>query len=287
MKRWLIPVAAALLLALPASSSAATTSIKIVPGAFSPAKVTISAGDTVQWTNTTAANHQVVSDDGNFASGTIKPDGSYSFTFKSAGTYAYHDGLHPALRGTVTVNGPPPEVTLAAGSPVITYGGSTLVSGKVSSGDSGDAVIITSRPNGAPTVQQVGVVTTGAGGSFSTTVKPRIETTYTATWKGATSQSVTVQVRPQLTLGHLSTTRLFAKVSSSISYSGHFVYLQRRTSVGWITVKRLLLGPQSGRVFKAPHVRGVRIYRVYLSPDQAGDGYVESSSNAVRVRYRR
>jgi hypothetical protein len=57
--------------------------------------------------------------------------------------------------------------------------------------------------------------------------------------------------------------------------------------VGWITVKRLNLGPQSGRLFKAPHVRGIRTYRVYLSIDQAGDGYVDSHSNSVRVRYRR
>ena len=69
--------------------------------------------------------------------------------------------------------------------------------------------------------------------------------------------------------------------------NGHFVYLQRRTSVGWITVKRLNLGPQSGRLFKAPHVRGIRTYRVYLSIDQAGDGYIDSYSNTVRVRYRR
>jgi plastocyanin len=135
VKRLLVLTAAASVLVFPASSAAATESVKIVPGAFQPASVTIAAGDTVAWTNTTSGSHQVVSDDGNFASSVLGPGGSYSFTFKAAGKYSYHDGLHPLLKGTVTVNGPPPAVTLGAGSPILTYGGSTTLSGKVSSGD--------------------------------------------------------------------------------------------------------------------------------------------------------
>jgi len=287
MKRLLILIAAGLVLALPASSSAATTTVKIVPGAFTPANVTVAAGDAVAWTNTTAGVHQIVSDDGNFVSSTLKPGGSYSYAFKAAGKYSYHDGLHPAIKGSVTVTGPPPEVTLGAGSPLVIYGGSTTVSGKVSSGDANEPVIITARPSGAATVQQVATVMTGADGTFSHAVNPSIETTYTAAWKTATSPSVTVQVRPKVTVTRLSSVRFLAKVTSSISYAGHFVYLQRHSAAGWITVKKLSLGPQSGRLFKAPHIRGTRTYRVYLSIDQAGDGYVDSWSNSVRVHYRR
>jgi len=286
MKRVLMLTAAALVLALPASSSAATTSVKIVSGAFQPATVTVGSGDTVEWTNTTAGTHQIVSDDGIFASGALAPGKSFSFTFKAAGKYPYHDGLHPLLKGSVTVNGPPPAVSLAAGLPIVKYGGSTTISGKVSSGDANESVVITARTAGGST-QSVATETTGAGGTFSHTVSPTIETTYTATWKGASAQPVTIHVRPKVRLARLSRTRLFAKVSSTISYGGHFVYLQRRTSVGWVTVKRLNLGPQSGRLFKAPHVRGIRTYRVYLSIDQAGAGYLDSYSNTVRVRYRR
>jgi len=287
LKRLLTLTAAALVLALPASSSAATTSVKIVPGAFNPASVTIPAGDAVAWTNTTSADRQIVSDDGVFASSTLKSGDSYSFTFKAAGKYAYHDGLHPAIKGTVTVTGPPPEVTLGAGSPLVTFGGRTTISGKVSSGDANEAVVITARPEGAATVQQVATVTTGAGGTFSRVVDPSIETEYTALWKGAKSQPVTVQIRPKVRLTRVGTVRLLARVTSGISYAGHYVYLQRRSSAGWITVKKLNLGPQSGRLVKAPHIRGTRIYRVYLSIDQAGEGYADSWSNSVRVRYRR
>jgi len=261
--------------------------VKIVPGAFNPASVTVPAGDAVAWTNTTSNDHQIVSDDGVFVSSTLKAGGSYSFTFKAAGKYSYHDGLHPAIKGTVTVTGPPPEVTLGASSPLVTFGGSTTISGKVSSGDANEAVILTARPEGAATVQQVATLTTGAGGTFSRVVDPSIETEYTALWKGAKSQPVTVQIRPKVRLTRIGTVRLLARVTSDISYAGHYVFLERRTSAGWITVKKLKLGAQSGRLFKAPHVRGRRVYRVYLSIDQAGDGYVDSWSNSVRVRYRR
>jgi hypothetical protein len=37
------------------------------------------------------------------------------------------------------VTGPPPEVTLTVGAPVVTYGGSTTISGKISSGDASES----------------------------------------------------------------------------------------------------------------------------------------------------
>ena len=286
MKRLLMLAAATLVLVLPASGSAATISVKIVAGAFSPAKVTVSSGDVVEWTNNTSVNRQIVGDEGNFASPTLKPGQSYSFTFKTAGTYAYHDGLHPAVKGTVVAQGPPPAVTLEVGSPIVTYGKSTTLTGKISTGNSGETVTITSRPEGA-SAQQVATATTGVDGSFTVTVKPTIQTDYVATWKSTQSQFASVQVRPLVRLVHYTATRLFTKVSSSMSYEGHIVYLQRHASVGWITVKRLTLGPNSGRIFTAPHIRGYRTYRVVLTATQAGTGYMNSWSNSARVRYRR
>jgi plastocyanin len=90
-------------LAIPATSSAkanATVTVKITPGAFAPASVTINAGDTVTWTNNTNGTHQVASDDGVFVSPVLKAGQSYAFTFKAAGKYVYHDALHPAMKGT-------------------------------------------------------------------------------------------------------------------------------------------------------------------------------------------
>ena len=76
--------------------------------AFSPATLTIKAGTTVTWKNTTAVAHTVTSDDGkSFDSGTSNPiaaqSGTFSFTFKSPGTFAYHCEIHPFMKATIIV----------------------------------------------------------------------------------------------------------------------------------------------------------------------------------------
>jgi len=54
-----------------------------------------------------------------------------------------------------------------------------------------------------------------------------------------------------------------------------------------VTVQKLKLGPNSGRIFKAPHVKGTFTYRVYITTNQAGTGYLDSWSNSVQVHFRR
>src|SRR5580765_1010179 len=127
MKRLLMLVGATLVLALPASGSAATVPVKITTTGFQPSPLTVSSGDAVQWTDGTGALRQIVADEGSFASPILKPGQDFSFTFRTAGTYAYHDGLHPSLKGTLTVKGPPAEVTLDVGAPILVYGHSTTL----------------------------------------------------------------------------------------------------------------------------------------------------------------
>ena len=76
--------------------------------AFSPATLTIKAGTTVTWKNTTAVAHTVTSDDGkSFDSGMANPiaaqSGTFSFTFTSPGTFAYHCAIHPFMKATIIV----------------------------------------------------------------------------------------------------------------------------------------------------------------------------------------
>ena len=76
--------------------------------AFSPATLTIKAGTIITWKNITAAPHTVTSDDGkSFDSGTSNPiaaqGGTFSFTFKTAGTFAYHCAIHPFMKATIIV----------------------------------------------------------------------------------------------------------------------------------------------------------------------------------------
>jgi len=94
--------------------------------------------------------------------------------------------------------------------------------------------------------------------------------------------------RPKLTLTRTTATRLFAKLGGTHSFAGRSIYLQRRSNFGqWVTVEKLKLGPLSGRIFTAPHKKGTFTYRVYMTTNQAGAGYLDTWSNSVKVRYRR
>ncbi len=236
--------------------------------------------------NTDTANHQLVADNGTFASPILKPNETYSFTFRAAGRYRYHDALHPAHVGTVTVKGPPPSVTLGAGAPILVFGTQTTLTGTVSNGLANEPVTITDQPYGSPTAQQVATVMTGTGGGFAYTAQPSILTTYAARWKTASSQTVSVQVRPKLTLLPFGR-RFYAKVISPVSYAGKFIYLQRRSRFGqWVPVEQLKLGPLSGRIFSMPRTRGTVTYHVYMSQDTAGPGYLDGWSGTQTVRHR-
>ena len=71
--------------------------------AFDPATVTIRAGESVNWINQDSMNHTVVADNGEFESGGLAGGATFSFTFDTPGTYAYHCGIHPSMTGEVVV----------------------------------------------------------------------------------------------------------------------------------------------------------------------------------------
>jgi YVTN family beta-propeller protein len=78
--------------------------VNIAKFAFVPPTITISAGQSVTWTNTDPVAHTTTSDDKVWDSGDVSPNGTFSTTFAQPGTYAYHCTIHPFIRGTVVVN---------------------------------------------------------------------------------------------------------------------------------------------------------------------------------------
>jgi plastocyanin len=83
---------------------AETHKVTINNMAFNPASITISNGDTVEWTNQMAFDHTVTPDNDEFpSSGHIKPQAKFSCTFSATGSVAYHCQIHPFMKGTVTV----------------------------------------------------------------------------------------------------------------------------------------------------------------------------------------
>ena len=69
---------------------------------FVPTQLTVKVGQTVTWTNRDDIPHTVVCA-GKFRSKTMDTDGTFSFTFTSAGEYKYFWSLHPHMTGAVKV----------------------------------------------------------------------------------------------------------------------------------------------------------------------------------------
>jgi plastocyanin len=68
---------------------------------FSPKTLTITHGTTVIWKNQTQVSHTIIGN--SFGGGFVTPGGTLSFKFTSAGTFAYHCGIHPYMTGTIIV----------------------------------------------------------------------------------------------------------------------------------------------------------------------------------------
>ena len=84
-------------------AKAVTHNVTIQNFAFNQASITAKKGDTVVWTNKDAMGHTVTGDNGGPTSQTIPANGTYSYTFTTAGTFMYHCAIHPAMTGNVMV----------------------------------------------------------------------------------------------------------------------------------------------------------------------------------------
>jgi plastocyanin len=272
-------LAVAFVVAAPAA--AATVSVQITKSGFTPSTFTINHGDKITWHNADKADHQVVADDGSFASPILKSGQSWTATLSTAGTFRYHDALAPSLKGKVTVKGPPPSVALAVSLPIVTYGTQINVGGTISSGAANQSVEILAQPWGQASPTQLAVVKTASGGAFSYPATPSIYTTYTARWNNVTSAAVIAQVAPKVRLLAGGDGYMKALVSAPVSMWHRHVYLQRLSSFGqWVNVAALTLGEQNGRLFqpRAYLPTGTSHIRVYLSVNQAGNGLLAAHS---------
>jgi plastocyanin len=289
MRRFISIAAAGLALVLAAPASTATSTVQIRATGFVPATVTINQDDSVTWTNTDTKDHQVVANGGAFASPILKPGKAYTRTFRSGGTFRYHDALHPSLRGTITVRGAPPQVTLAVSAPVVKFGTQVTLTGVVNNKRTGETVTIAALPYGQTTKQVVATLQTTSGGAFTFSLTPQVNTTYQAQWKGAES-SVVVQVQPTIKLPFVSQSGYFHfYVTAGESFAGKFVYLQRFTATRtWLNVRRLQLGQQSGRIMGMKFVRSVIprgrwSIRIYMPASEMPPGYIDAWSGTQPV----
>jgi len=278
---------AAASLAWAATAGAATISVQIKSTGFSPSTITINHGDAVSWKNVDKVDHQVVADDGSFASPILHAGQSYTVTLNRAGVFRYHDSFHASHTGKVTVKGPPPSVTLALSEPIVDYGTDVTLTGAISTGQANQSVEIDAQPYGQASPIQLVVLKTGTNGTFSYTVTPSLYTTYVARWNSTASGTVLVQVAPKLRLLVGGNGYMKAVLTAPTSLAGKHVYLQRLSAFGqWENLANLTLGAGNGRLFRpvAYLPKGISHIRVFLSVNQAGLGLLAAHSGTQTVR---
>ena len=86
----------------PAAGAGAVT---IKDFAFDPGDLSVAKGTTVTWKNDDSATHRIKSGDGSFDSKDLKNGDSFEHTFDTAGTFDYICGIHPSMKGKITVTG--------------------------------------------------------------------------------------------------------------------------------------------------------------------------------------
>jgi plastocyanin len=278
-------------LALAVAGSAATVTVQIKSSGFSPSTLTVSNGDKVTFKNVDKVDHQVVADDGSFASPILRPNQSWTTAaLTTAGTFRFHDALYPTHRGKLTVKGPPPFVTLALSQPIIDYGTAISLSGAVNSAAANESVELTQQQWGQASPTQLAIVKTGVGGTYSFSVTPSLYTTYVARWKNVASGSVVAQVAPKVRLVPGQRGYMKATVSAPVSLWHRHVSLQRLSPFGqWVSVANLTLGQLNGKLFQpATYLpKGISKIRVFLSVNQAGNGLLAAHSGTQTIVKRR
>ena len=70
---------------------------------FTPMSLTVPVGATVTWKFDDSTQHTVTADDNSFASSPMSSGQTFTHTFATAGTVAYHCSIHPNMTGTIIV----------------------------------------------------------------------------------------------------------------------------------------------------------------------------------------
>ena len=91
------------------SSGGSLVNVAVMNYAFSPSRVTVKSGMTIQWMNMDTVAHTITFGGHDEMGGGMGSDmlghmGTYRYTFMEPGTYEYHCDPHPYMTGTVVVN---------------------------------------------------------------------------------------------------------------------------------------------------------------------------------------
>jgi len=81
-----------------------TNYITIQDSSFSPLTITLVAGNSITFLNSTNSNHQIISDDSvTINTNVLGPQGHYYWKKDTVGTFPIHCVNHPRARGLITL----------------------------------------------------------------------------------------------------------------------------------------------------------------------------------------
>jgi hypothetical protein len=181
-------------------------------------------------------------------------------------------------------------VTLVTPALRVVYGRGITLSGSVPVERAGETVTVFAQPYGEGSFRSVATILTAADGTWRYVARPRIRTSYLASWNGGRSRATEVGVGPAVSLRRTAAGRLATRVTGARTFAGRFVQLQRRTLTGrWVTIKRLRLTKRSTALFRpvtfrAALPKGASTLRVAISVNQAGAGYLGGFSRTILFR---
>lgn len=246
MRRGALGLVAALVLVAAAHGAGDGRDVAIPGRVFAPGELDALVGETVTWRNSDRATHTVTSDDDLFDSGHLGSGASFAHAFPQPGTFAYHCRIHRAMRGVVRVyalilNGPPralpPGWAVQLGGVAPTPGGQ---------------VLLERLGGGAVTVAQA---TAAADGAFTFTQRPLAPGAYRARAGAATSPTVHVAVKPNVTVA-LAAGRV--EIAATPRRPRSRVLLQRydRERFDWVTIATGALDSASRAALRVPPLSG-------------------------------
>ena len=102
MPRRILPIVAALTLAMSVSAHAATIQITMENLVVAPAEASAKVGDTIEWINKDIFVHTATARNGDWDV-TMPPKKTVTLVLKKAGTVEYYCRFHPNMKATLTV----------------------------------------------------------------------------------------------------------------------------------------------------------------------------------------
>ena len=196
-----------------------------------------------------------------------------------------------SLASAVVSAAPPKSLSLNASQSTALYGRGVTLFGSVANGQPSESVTIIehSLPSFSG-VRTVATVQTNSEGSFSVVVRPLAHTLYSASAGQTTSNTVSVNVRPRLSLTRSIHHRFVLRAFAARSFVGRYGLVQRWSlrSHRWVSLRRVFftraipgISPTitSRALFRA-RLGGARI-RVLVPRSQTAPGYLAGVSNVL------